>query len=206
MTQISIIYESDSVHISEGAKSVARGAESIGLTRVLLIPLEGAELCWQDIDESQAIVFGCSTRMGSASASFKDFMEATAERLSGHKWRDKIAAGFTVDDKQNYGCKTTVVQLCSFSTEHSMIWAGSSIFIINERGNKRDENANQSSRPPDEITAPADGISFYGEFVGTDALGKRVAQIAQRWNWIRRFRSERNKPVRTSKRQNRGSG
>lgn len=205
MTQVSIIYESASVHITEAAQSVARGAESIEMTRVLLIPLEGVEQSWPDIDESQAIIFGCSTRMGSASASFKNFMESTAERLSRHKWRDKVAAGFSVDYKQHYGCKTTVVQLCSFATEHSMIWAGSSISLINERRDQGDETYNRSTAPPEEITLPEDSMTLNDEFLGADTLGKRVAQIAQRWNWIRRFRSRSDKSVLTSTRQNRRS-
>jgi NAD(P)H dehydrogenase (quinone) len=47
------------------------------------------------------MIFGSPTYMGSASAAFKAFMEATSQRWMEQRWAMKLAAGFTNSGSQN---------------------------------------------------------------------------------------------------------
>ena len=51
---------------------------------------------WSELAQADAIIFGAPTYMGSASAVFKQFMEAASKVWMAQGWRDKIAAGFTM--------------------------------------------------------------------------------------------------------------
>ena len=48
------------------------------------------------LDASDALTFGSPTYMGGPAAQFMAFADATVERWSEQRWRDKLAAGFTV--------------------------------------------------------------------------------------------------------------
>ena len=51
---------------------------------------------WEALDAADAIVFGCPTYMGSASARMKAFMEESLRpQFLERRWQDKLAAGFT---------------------------------------------------------------------------------------------------------------
>jgi NAD(P)H dehydrogenase (quinone) len=55
-----------------------------------------AATSWETIDRADAIVFGCPTYMGGASAVFKTFAEQSLRQwLDNLRWRRKVAAGFT---------------------------------------------------------------------------------------------------------------
>lgn len=115
MKTISIIYHSGSGHTSQMAKAVAKGAASIEEIKVNLLAIEGNQIVdgrWQNevvmeqLNSSDAIIFGSPTYMGSVSAQFKAFIDATSVVYFNRKWQDKLAAGFTVSgspsgDKMN---------------------------------------------------------------------------------------------------------
>ncbi|BBM91649.1 transcriptional regulator [Rickettsia conorii subsp. heilongjiangensis] len=52
-------------------------------------------LDWDLLDNTDAIIFGVPTYMGSLARSFKIFMEATSTRWAQQQWQDKISAAFT---------------------------------------------------------------------------------------------------------------
>jgi len=70
-------------------------------TRALLIPVEKVDDHWGDLEKAEAIIFGSPTYMGSASAEFKKFMDATSKIWYAQGWKDKIAAGFTNSASQS---------------------------------------------------------------------------------------------------------
>jgi len=46
-------------------------------------------------DAADAIAFGAPTYMGGPAAQFKAFADATSDRWTDQRWRNKLAAGFT---------------------------------------------------------------------------------------------------------------
>ena len=93
-------------------------------TRALLIPVEKVDDHWGDLEKAEAIIFGSPTYMGSASAEFKKFMDATSKIWYAQGWKDKIAAGFTNSASQNGDKASTLYQLVTFAMQMGMIWAG----------------------------------------------------------------------------------
>ncbi|MBY0427496.1 MAG: flavodoxin family protein, partial [Cytophagales bacterium] len=91
--KISIVYHSGYGHTQLVAQQIQEGARSVLPQVELLSTLEAL----QQLDllhESDTLVFGSPTYMGSASAEFKKFMEATGKFWYSQPWKDKLAAGF----------------------------------------------------------------------------------------------------------------
>ena len=62
--------------------------------------------------------------MGSASAQFKAFMDATSAVWALQGWRDKLAAGFTHSAAPSGDKLGTLTQLAVFAAQHGMVWVG----------------------------------------------------------------------------------
>jgi NAD(P)H dehydrogenase (quinone) len=104
------------------ANAVARGVEQVPGTRVDLVAVRECEQCWGLRDQADAIVFGCPTYMGSASAAMKQFMESTFSRFGELRWKDKLAAGFTNSAGLSGDKLFTLQQLAGFAAQHGMTW------------------------------------------------------------------------------------
>src|SRR5439155_5387070 len=92
---------------------------------------------------ADAIVFGCPTYMGSASAQFKQFMDATAAVWALQGWRDKLAAGFTHSAAPSGDKLGTLVQLAVFAAQHGMNWVGLGLPPTYATSEKPDEEMNR---------------------------------------------------------------
>jgi NAD(P)H dehydrogenase (quinone) len=123
MPKIAIIYHSRSGHTKVVAQHIAHGAEQAGGTVALLTSAE-AMLHLDALDSMDALVFGCPTFMGSTSAEFKAFMDATGNKWRGLKWRNKIAAGFANSSGWSGDKLCTLTQLAIFAAQHGMLWVG----------------------------------------------------------------------------------
>jgi multimeric flavodoxin WrbA len=62
--------------------------------------------------------------MGSASAPFKAFMDASSKRWFTQAWKDKVAAGFTTSASQSGDKLNTLIQLMVFANQQAMLWVG----------------------------------------------------------------------------------
>ena len=93
MAKIAIVYHSTYGHTAALAQSVKSGAERITDTNVHLVSVADIESSWDKLHQADAIIFGCPTYMGSASADFKKFMEASSHFWAEQRWKDKLAAG-----------------------------------------------------------------------------------------------------------------
>ncbi len=62
--------------------------------------------------------------MGSASAQFKGFMDATSRTVfaKGGKWANKVAAGFTNSASRSGDKLATLQQIAIFAAQHGMHW------------------------------------------------------------------------------------
>ncbi|RKS28483.1 multimeric flavodoxin WrbA [Pseudomonas sp. WPR_5_2] len=184
MSNVVVVYHSGYGHTRVMAEAVARGVERHPGSTCLLVAVEDVDEHWDHLHRADAIIFGAPTYMGSASAAFKGFMDATAAFYLAQPWRDKLAAGFT-----NSGCLcgdklNTLLQMAVFAAQHSMIWVGldllparSGIGVFDGQLNRlgsslgamAQSNVEQS---PDEAPPAEDRCT-------AAHLGERVARLAE---------------------------
>jgi NAD(P)H dehydrogenase (quinone) len=195
MTTVSVVYYTNTGHTAVIAEAMARGAgavEGIEARLVRILPehvVNGRyrnEALMKSLDESDAIIFGAPTFMGSISAVFKAFMEATFPLWFEQRWKDKIASGFTNSASQSGDKLSSLMQLVVLAAQLSMIWvpvgdppgnnwSGGSVNDVNRLGSwlgvMSQSNGDQG---PD--LAPSEGDRKTAE-----RHGRRVARIAKRW-------------------------
>ncbi|AWY43921.1 NADPH-dependent FMN reductase [Pseudomonas putida] len=185
MINVVVVYHSGYGHTRVLAEAVARGVERYPGSSCRLLAVEDVDDHWDLLHHADAIIFGAPTYMGSASAAFKGFMEATAAFYLAQPWRDKLAAGFT-----NSGCLcgdklNTLLQMAVFAAQHSMIWvgldllparSGSGVFDgqLNRLGSSLGAMAQSNVEQSPEQAPPAE------DRCTAAALGERVARLAAR--------------------------
>ena len=187
MARIVIAYHSGYGHTAVQAEAVARGARSVPGAAVQLVKVEDAEQHWPDLAAAaDAIIFGAPTYMGSASAAFKTFMDASSKPWSTEAWKDKIAAGFTNSASQSGDKLSTLQQLAVFAAQHAMVWVGLGLMPGNNSSKGSTEDLN---RLGSFLGAMAQSNADQGPEHGPTAadqrtaehLGRRVAETALRW-------------------------
>lgn len=184
MAKIAVVYHSGYGHTKVIAESVANGARKVVDANVKLIPVEEIEQNWNYLnDEADAIIFGAPTYMGSASAQFKAFMDASSKQWG--KWNNKLAAGFTVSASQSGDKLGTLIQLSVFAAQHQMIWVSAGLMPgnNNSKGSVNDLNRLGSFLG---VMSQANADQGGEEIIQSDRLtaehlGERVAQSTVRW-------------------------
>lgn len=127
MSKVAIVYHSGYGHTAKQAEAVAAGARAGGsdVTVLKVDELVQADAPgWALLDAADAIVFGAPTYMGSASAPFKAFMDATSSRWMSRAWVDKIAGGFTNSASGSGDKGNTLVGFVTLAMQQGMIWVG----------------------------------------------------------------------------------
>lgn len=189
MTQVAIIYHSGFGHTEVLARDVARGVEATGGTPVLLAIEPGQTdfaAFFAVAAESDALIFGSPTYMGTVSAPMKAFMDASAAVYFTKQWKDKLAAAFTVSGSPSGDKLNTLTSLAIFAAQHGMLWIGTG----QNPGNNDDTSAAtdvenrlgsfigamaQAANDSAEVTPKA------GDRATAASLGARVAEAASRW-------------------------
>lgn len=185
--RVAIAYHSGAGHTARQAEAVAAGAAAVPGAVAELVPLdELTEEVWAKLDRADAIIFGAPTYMGSPSAVFKAFAEASVRVWAADLgWRDKIAAGFTNSKAMSGDKLNTLVDLTVLAAQHGMIWVGldlypgwaestASIEDLNRLGSwlgamaQSDADLSAEKAPPETDLRTA------------AALGARVARVTQR--------------------------
>ena len=182
MSKVAVVYHSGYGHTAAIAKAVARGAAGVDGIDTKLIPVADIDKHWDDLNGADAIIFGAPTYMGSASAAFKAFMDASSKVWAAQGWKDKIAAGFTHSGSQNGDKFNTLTQLFTFAMQHGMIWTGLGLPAGNNssKGSASDLNRlggfggalTQSSVDQGAEAIPASDLKT------AEHLGRRVALVA----------------------------
>lgn len=185
MTTVAIVYHSGYGHTQAIAEAVAAGAQGVPGVKTVLIPTAEAEAREAELDAADAIVFGSPTYMGGVSADFAKFKDWTSRKWMARAWQNKLAAGFTVSaswggDKQN-----TLYQLLTLAQQHGMVWVGLGLAPGNNHSKGSSDDLNRTGASLGVMAqANADqgneGIG-QSEFATAQALGKRVAEAALRW-------------------------
>jgi NAD(P)H dehydrogenase (quinone) len=124
--RVAVAFHSGYGHTARQAAAVAEGAGSVDGVKIELLAVDAPdEQLWTSLQAADAIVFGCPTYMGSPSAAFKAFAEASSGVMQeGLRWRDKIAAGFTCSGSMSGDKLNTLIDLAIFAAQHGMIWVG----------------------------------------------------------------------------------
>jgi multimeric flavodoxin WrbA len=186
MAKVAVVYHSGYGHTAEQAKAVIRGIESVSGTNATLIQVDQIEQHWATLETADAIIFGSPTYMGSASAPFKGFMDASSKVWFTQGWKNKIAAGFTNSASQSGDKLNTLVQLAIFAAQHGMIWVGVDLMPGN---NHSKGSVNDLNRLGGFMGALAQSNSDEGPDMGpigsdlktAEHLGARVAQITNQF-------------------------
>lgn len=181
MTAIAIIYHSTGGRTKALAEAVARGAEAGGGTLVSLHAVP--DVNHAALAAADAIIFGCPTYMGSASAQFKAFMDGTSAIWALQGWRDKLAAAFTHSAAPSGDKLGTLSQLAVFAAQHGMIWIGLGLpptyaGTVPEEGDTNRLGSHLGAMAQSAPGAPGVPDS---DLATAAHLGRRVAQAARRW-------------------------
>jgi len=123
-TRIAIVYHSGYGHTRRQAEAVQSGVKQVAGAEALLMNVEQAQMCWDDLASVHAIIFGAPTYVAGVSAAFKAFQEASSRAVmtKGFRWKDKIAAGFTNSGSRSGDKLATLIQLALFAAQHGMHW------------------------------------------------------------------------------------
>jgi len=188
MSTVSILYHSGGGHTTKLAEAVAKGAASVPAVKVNTIAISGKDIVegrykndtvLAQLEASDAIIFGSPTYMGGPSGQFKTFADATGGAWYGQKWKDKIAAGFSVSNSPIGDKSSTLQYFHTLAMQHGMIWVGLGELPmqpngVNRLGSFTGVTAQAGQESPE--IAPSEGDKLTGE-----VLGRRVAQAAKRW-------------------------
>ena len=185
MSKIVIVYHSGFGHTQALAEAVARGVQSIGNAQVTLVPVADAEAHAATLDAADAIIFGSPTYMGGVSAEFARFKDWTSKRWMEGAWRNKLAAGFTASASWNGDKHNTLYQLLTLALQHGMVWVGLGLppGYNHSKGSADDLNrlgASVGAMAQANADQGVEGIAA-SDFRTMEALGKRVAEAAVRW-------------------------
>lgn len=110
-------------HTARLAEAVRAGASQVRdaeVTRIDVDRITGPQ--WHQLDDADAIIFGAPTYMGTASAAFHTFAEATGKRWFTARWRDKLAAGFTNSGSMAGDKSGTLGYFSTLAAQHGMLW------------------------------------------------------------------------------------
>ncbi len=186
MKKIAIVYHSGYGHTARQAEYVAKGAASVDGVQVQQIGADAVDAHWDDLAAADAIIFGSPTYMGSVSAPFKTFMDASSKVWFGQGWKDKLAAGFTNSASQSGDKLNTLMQLSVFAAQHSMTWVNLGLMPGN---NSSKGSLDDLNRLGGQLGAMAQSNADQGaeamrqsDLLTAEHLGARVAQLALRLN------------------------
>jgi len=189
--RVAVVYHSGYGHTQRQAQAVADGVNAIAGVEADLVSVD--ELSdtesagWGVLDKAEGIIFGSPTYMGSASAAFKGFMDATSSRWMTQSWAYKIAAGFTNSGSQNGDKQNTLVQFCTLAAQHGMVWVNLNLMPGNNHsaGSRDDLNqlgASLGAMAQSNVDVGADVAPGESDLKTAAALGENVAKAVLRWN------------------------
>lgn len=181
-----IVYHSTYGHTEAQARAVLDGVRRVDGIAGLLLPVSEVEKHWDDLNSADAIILGCPTYMGSASADFKRFMEASSKLWAEQKWKDKLAAGFTNSGSQSGDKLNTLVQLALFAAQHGMLWVSLGMLPGNNTstGSLADTNRLGSylgAMAQSNIDMGSDAVPPPSDRETAALLGRRVAEVCLRY-------------------------
>ena len=186
MTKVAMVYHSQSGHTQIQAEAVRRGAASIEGTA------EEASARLEELDTSDAIVFGCPTYMGNVSAGMKAFQEKAMGRWFTQTWKDKIGGAFTNSTNFSGDKLNTLVGLMINAMQQGMIFVSlgmlpasndpASMETLEGPGPDALNRVDGSIGPmATSFTAAAGEAPPKGDIGTAEAYGRRIAEITSQF-------------------------
>ena len=190
MKTVSVVYFSGTGHTQIMAESVAKGAEQVNGTTVQILRITGEQITqgrWKDeaiveqLNQSDAIVFGSPTYMGGVAAQFKAFIDAASAIWFQQGWKDKIAGGFTHSGYPSGYKQGTLLYLVINAMQHSMIWVGTGEMAMQENGvNRLGSFLGPMGNTPPDFSGGAPQLEP-GDLLTAELYGTRIAEAAKKW-------------------------
>ncbi|MCP2248125.1 flavodoxin family protein [Lentzea aerocolonigenes] len=171
-------------HTGRLAAAVRQGALDVTGTDVAVVEVDKiTSEQWFQLDDADAVIFGAPTYMGSASAAFHQFAEASSRRWLTRRWQDKLAAGFTNSGAKAGDKSGTLAYFTTFAAQHGMVWinlglrsgwcsANGSEYDLNRLGFSHGAAAQSNVDEEPELMHKAD-------LETAEYLGRRVATYAR---------------------------
>jgi NAD(P)H dehydrogenase (quinone) len=181
-----VVYHSGYGHTAAQARAVCEGVLEVDGVQSRMVFSDEAAESPAVLDPATALIFGCPTYMGSASAQFKQFMDATAPIWRQQGWKDRLAAGFTSSGGFSGDKLNTLVQLMLFAMQHGMVWVGLGLPDGNARSDTTDANLNRlgayaGAMAQADVDRGLDGM-LDSDLATARNLGRRVGEATRRWN------------------------
>lgn len=182
---IVVVYHSGFGHTAAQARAVGEGILRVDGARAQMVFTEDAASQLDRLTAADALVFGAPTYMGSASAAFKQFMDATSSMWLRQGWKDKLAAGFTNSGGHSGDKLNTLVQMMLFAMQHGMVWVGLGLPDGNNSAASSHENVNRlgayaGAMAQSNVDQGLEGM-LPSDLETAALLGERVARSARRW-------------------------
>ncbi|MBG0830232.1 flavodoxin family protein [Planomonospora sp. ID67723] len=184
---VAIAYHSGYGHTERQALAAAAGARSVpGVLAGLHDVTSLTDELWAALGEAEAIIFGSPTYMGSQSAAFQVFAEASAKVWADMGWRDKLAAGFTNSAGVNGDKLNTLTSMALLAAQHGMTWVTLGLppgWLYSSDGSHDDLNRlggflGAMAQSPSDLGP--DAAPSTADLRTAEHLGRRVAQTALR--------------------------
>ncbi|GAB7190887.1 flavodoxin family protein [Kineococcus sp. NUM-3379] len=183
-TSVVIAYHSGYGHTARQAAAVRDGAASVaGVAAELRDVGVLDEDLWAALEAADAIVFGSPTYMGSPSAVFQAFAEASGGVWARQGWKDKVAAGFTNSAGISGDKLNTLTSMAVLAAQHGMHWVNLALppgWLYRSDGDIDDLNrlggflGAMAQSPSD---AGPDTSPSSGDLRTAHHLGRRVAEV-----------------------------
>jgi NAD(P)H dehydrogenase (quinone) len=185
MPFVAIVYHSGFGHTAAQARAVCEGVLDVAGVESRMVFTEDAEAASDLLEPADAMILGCPTYMGGASASFKQFMEATSGIWLAQRWKDKLAAGFTNSGGYSGDKLNTLIQLMVFAMQHGMVWVGLGLPDGNNASDTSEANLNRlgayaGAMAQSNVDQGLDGM-LDSDLATARMLGTRVAEATLRW-------------------------
>ncbi|RYE05922.1 MAG: flavodoxin family protein [Rickettsiaceae bacterium] len=188
MTKISIIFFSGYGHTEKQAHAVLGGVNEIEHTSVTIIAIDQEGNIkddeWEDLNASDAIIFGSPTYMGGPAWQFKKFADASSKTWMEQLWKDKVVAGFTNSASINGDKSGTINYFFTLAMQHGMIWIGTGLLPSNKKDSKRDDinwlagSAGALAQSPSD--ASVDESPTIGDLATARIFGNRIATYTKK--------------------------
>jgi len=187
MKSIAIVYHSVSGTTHSLAKAIQQGVNTfsndnnnnnieVNTYRILPQHIKDGRFIEKDmlelITKANAIIFGSPTYMGSVSAQFKAFIDATSSIWSQGSWTNKIAAGFTIGSHYSGDQLSTIQYLQTLANQHGMLWVG-----LDDSGLQESNTPNTSGASSGLITCTHNNELPEEALLAAQYLGKRVVKV-----------------------------
>jgi NAD(P)H dehydrogenase (quinone) len=191
MAIVAVVYHSGFGHTKLQAEAVHRGVASVKGIEAKLYTTDEATNQLAELDQVDAIIFGCPTYMGSMSAEMKKFIEVAAQKWFTQSWKDKVAGAFTNSSSFSGDKLNTLIGLVINAMQHSMIYVGTGLLpavshpeslnsvqgpgpeVQNRLGSFVGPMSASFQVPPGDAPPP-------GDIATAESYGARVAQITLR--------------------------